>query len=355
MRIVQMLPSLAYGDAIGNDTVALKKSLEEQGYDTAIYVKYIDGRLPEGTAQEVSKMPHMNKDDIVLYHMSTGSELNEMFGDMKCKKVMIYHNITPPEMLEPYNKAAAADCREGYEELAKLADKVDYCIADSEYNKQDLIKAGYKCKIDVLPILIAFSDYDKKPDAPLYGKYNDGVTNIIFTGRIASNKCQQDVIHAFGLYQKYYNSNSRLILVGNEGGYETYKLKMQKYAQLNCIKNVIFTGHIRFAEILACYKAADLFLCMSEHEGFCVPLVEAMYFKIPVIAYNSSAVGETLGKGGILLNEKNALETAALMDKILKDKGLQKKIIANQNERLDDFAHDKILARFNELLRENVL
>lgn len=283
MRIVQMLPSLAYGDAIGNDTVALKKSLEEQGYDTAIYAKYIDGRLPEGTAQEVSKMPHMNKDDIVLYHMSTGSELNEMFGDMKCKKVMIYHNITPPEMLEPYNKAAAADCREGYEELAKLADKVDYCIADSEYNKQDLIKAGYKCKIDVLPILIAFSDYDKKPDAPLYGKYNDGVTNIIFTGRIASNKCQQDVIHAFGLYQKYYNSNSRLILVGNEGGYETYKLKMQKYAQLNCIKNVIFTGHIRFAEILACYKAADLFLCMSEHEGFCVPLVEAMYFKIPVI------------------------------------------------------------------------
>ena len=343
MRIVQMLPSLAYGDAIGNDTVALKKGFN------------VDGRLPEGTAQEVSKMPHMNKDDIVLYHMSTGSELNEMFGDMKCKKVMIYHNITPPEMLEPYNKAAAADCREGYEELAKLADKVDYCIADSEYNKQDLIKAGYKCKIDVLPILIAFSDYDKKPDAPLYGKYNDGVTNIIFTGRIASNKCQQDVIHAFGLYQKYYNSNSRLILVGNEGGYETYKLKMQKYAQLNCIKNVIFTGHIRFAEILACYKAADLFLCMSEHEGFCVPLVEAMYFKIPVVAYNSSAVGETLGKGGILLNEKNALETAALMDKILKDKGLQKKIIANQNERLDDFAHDKILARFNELLRENVL
>ena len=113
MRIVQMLPSLAYGNAIGNDTVALKKSLEEQGYDTAIYAKYIDGRLPEGTAQEVSKMPHMNKDDIVLYHMSTGSELNEMFGDMKCKKVMIYHNITPPEMLEPYNKAAAADCREG--------------------------------------------------------------------------------------------------------------------------------------------------------------------------------------------------------------------------------------------------
>ena len=130
---------------------------------------------------------------------------------------------------------------------------------------------------------------------------------------------------------------------------------MHKYAQLNCIKYVIFTGHFRFAEILACYKAADLFLCMSEHEGFCVPLVEAMYFKIPVIAYNSSAVGETLGKGGILLNEKNALETAALMDKILKDKGLQKKIIANQNERLDDFAHDKILARFNELLRENVL
>lgn len=355
MQIVQMLPVLAYGDAIGNNTVALKKCLEEQGYNTAIYAQHIDSRLPEGTALEISKMPHLNKEDIVLYHMSTGSDINNMFGELQCKKVMIYHNITPPEMLEPYNKEAAANCREGYDELVKLSDKVDYCIADSEYNKQDLIKAGYKCKIDVIPILIAFGDYDKKPDAPLYGKYNDGVTNIIFTGRIASNKCQEDVIHAFGLYQKYYNSNSRLILIGNDGGYETYKQKMQKYAQLNCIKNVIFTGHIKFAEILSCYKAADLFLCMSEHEGFCVPLVEAMYFKIPIIAYDSSAVGETLGKGGILLKEKNALETAALMDRVLRDKELKQKIIDNQSERLKDFEHNKILARFKELLKENIL
>lgn len=355
MRIVQMLPVLAYGDAIGNNTIALKKCLEEQGYDTDIYAQHIDGRLPSDTAKEISKMPSLNKDDIVLYHMSTGSEVNVIFGKLKCKKVMIYHNITPPEMLETYNKEAAANCKEGYKELADLADKVDYCIADSEYNKQDLIKAGYKCKIDVLPILISFDDYNKEYDAPLYGKYNDGITNILFTGRIASNKCQEDVIHAFGLYQKYYNSNSRLLLVGNDGGYEKYRQRMQKYAQLNCIKNVIFTGHIKFAEILSCYKAADLFLCMSEHEGFCVPLVEAMYFKIPVIAYNSTAVGETLGKGGILLNEKNALETATLMNRVLENKDLQNIMIENQNERLADFAHDKILNRFKQLLKDNIL
>lgn len=355
MRIVQMLPSLAYGDAIGNDTVALKKCLEKQGYETEIYAKYIDARLPKGTAKEVTRMPHMNKEDIVLYHMATGSELNEMFGNMKCKKVMIYHNITPPEMLEPYNKTAAADCQDGYDDLVKLADKVDYCIAVSEYNKQDLIKAGYKCKIDVLPILIAFEDYDKKPDEFLLKKYKDGITNVIFTGRIAGNKCQQDVIHAFGLYQKYYNPNSRLILVGNDGGYEKYKQKMQKYAQFNCVKNIIFTGHIKFSEILAYYKVADLFLCMSEHEGFCVPLVEAMYFHIPVIAYNSSAIGETLGKGGVLVNDKNALEIAGLMNKVLNDKELQKKIIANQDERLKDFAHEKIIDRFINLLKDNVL
>lgn len=356
MTVIQMLPTLAYGDAVGNNTIALKDCLIKMGIKTEIYAQHIDDRLPKGTAKDIRKLPHLNKDAIVIYHMSTGSEWNLKFGQLHCKKVMIYHNITPPEMLAPYNEDAARDCREGLEELKILADKVDYCIADSEFNKQELIKAGYKCKIDVLPILIAFDDYKKKPSENIINQYkDDGYVNVLFTGRVASNKCQEDVIRSFASYQKNFNPKSRLFLVGNVGGYEAYKKRLQKYAKLLDAKNVIFTGHIKFNDILAYYNIADVFVCQSEHEGFCVPLVEAMYFNVPVIAYDSSAIAETLGTGGFILKDKNSVETAGAIHRVICDNELRQKLIHNQKERLKDFNYNKIYTRFQELMKENVL
>ncbi|MDE6729733.1 MAG: glycosyltransferase, partial [Oscillospiraceae bacterium] len=158
------------------------------------------------------------------------------------------------------------------------------------------------------------------------------------------NKNQEDIITIIAYYKKYINPKSRLIFVGNPGGMEKYDQRLKNYTDLLNLmpEDVIFTGHIKFPEILAYYQIADLFLCMSEHEGFCVPLVEAMYFNVPVIAYRSCAVPETLGAGGCIVDSKNPAEISLLIREILSNPELKQKIIRNQRERLQDFQYQKI-------------
>ena len=352
MRIIQFLPTLAFGDAVGNDTVALQNAMKELGYETAIFAEAVDQRLPKGTASDLcAGMPELDKEDVILYHMSTGSKLNYELEKYPCRKIMIYHNITPPHFFHGYNAQAESNAQYGLDGLHHLAGKIDYCLADSDFNKSDLRKAGFVCPIDVRPILIPFSDYEKKPDSGIIKKYSDAYQNIIFVGRIAPNKKQQDVISAFAFYKKNINPKSRLIFVGNWGGMEKYHDRLVSYVNALELEDVIFTGHIKFPEILAYYKIADLFLCMSEHEGFCVPLVEAMYFQVPVLAYRSCAVPWTLGGSGFVTDSKNPAETALLMQKILNDTELRNQIIANQNERLQDFQYEKIKTLFAGQLR----
>lgn len=343
MKIIQFLPTLAFGDAVGNDTIALQKAMRESGFDTRIYAEVVDSRLPEGTASDLcSGMPDISEDDIILYHLSTGSKLNYSLENYKCRKMMVYHNITPPAFFDGYNMPAMSNARYGLDGMRHLADKFNYCTADSDFNKQDLIDAGYKCPIDVRPILIPFEDYKKKPDSNIIRKFSDDWTNIIFVGRIAPNKKQQDVISAFCYYKKNINPKSRLIFVGSYNGMERYYNRLLNYVKALELDDVIFTGHIKFPEILAYYRIADVFLCMSEHEGFCVPLVEAMYFDVPIIAYKSCAVPYTLGGSGILTDSKNPVEIALIIDRLVNDKSLRDFVTDKQRKRLEDFSYDKI-------------
>lgn len=347
MRVIQLLPTLGYGDAIGNNVIALCKTLKKAGYRTEIYAENIDTRLGVGIAEYTAKLNKVHKDDIIIYHLATGSDLNYRFAEFKCRKIVIYHNITPWHFFDRYNYEAGRVCRYGVEDMKYLADKVDYCIAVSEYNKKDLIEAGYKCRIDVLPILIPFDDYASEPDRKVIDKYGgDGYVNILFTGRIVPNKKQEDVIAAFCMYKRYYNNKARLFIVGSYEGMETYYYKLQTFCETIGVEDVIFTGHISFKEILAYYNLADLFLCMSEHEGFCVPLVEAMYFNIPIIAYDSSAIADTLGGAGVLLDRKEPLETAGMMDYIINNLTFKSEVIWNQKKRLEYFEHDRIEKMF---------
>ena len=211
--------------------------------------------------------------------------------------------------------------------------------------------SGYSCSIDILPILIPFQDYEKKPDQKIIRTYTqDGYTNILFTGRIAPNKKQEDIIRIFYFYKKRYNCKSRLFLVGSYGGMERYYQRLQDYVDMLHLEDVYFTGHIRFEEILAYYKIADAFVCMSEHEGFCVPLVEAMYFGVPILAYDSSAVADTLGGSGFLTDTKDPLVNAGVLDRILRDEDLQKSILAKEKERLRDFENDTVTKEFERCL-----
>lgn len=351
MKIVQLLTTISYGDAVSNDVLALYATIRRNGYETAIYAENIDTRLQKGLVKHVSKMPKLTNDDIIIYHLSTGTELNFQLPQYNGRKILLYHNITPYEFFAGYSDTAWNLCKKGQEGLQYLADKVEYCIAVSQYNKEDMIKAGYKCKIDVLPILIPFSDYDKTPNERILRRYkDDGYVNILFTGRIAPNKKQEDVIRAFYMYQKYYNAKARLFIVGSYNGMESYYYKLKNYVKELKLNNVYFTGHIKFDEILAYYSIADIFLCMSEHEGFCVPLVEAMKFNVPIVAYDSSAIGDTLGGTGILLQDKNPLEVAGMIHYIMSHPQIRDSIREEQQRRLDDFANDKIEEQFWQYL-----
>lgn len=355
MRVIQIIPTLAYGDAVGNDTLALEKVLKDMGYKTQIYAESIAPPLDAKAALDIRKLQGLNEKDVLIYHLSTGSQLNFDFAEYKCRKIIIYHNITPPDFFRRYDNFFEQICRWAIEGARFLADKADYCLADSLFNKCNLEEMGYKTPIDVLPIIIPFDEYNKKPDQDILKKYQDGRHNIVFTGRVAPNKCHQDIIAAFACYKKYYDSDARLFLVGSYRESDTYYRKLKKYVDLLGVEDVVFTGHIKFEEILAYYHVADVFLCMSEHEGFCVPLVEAMFFGIPIIAFNSTAVPMTLGDGGILVDKKDPIETAALINKVISDSKLQHFIRENQKRKLKDFQYEKIVGMFCSYLEKFIV
>ena len=347
-----MLATISYGDAVGNDAFAIYHLLKEQGYDTAIYAEGIQSKLRKiKYIYSIDKLS-VQSEDVIIYHLSTGTRLNFLIDKYPCHKILIYHNVTPPHFFAPYNLTMYNFTYSGHEGMRYLGNKVDYCLADSEFNKQDLIKVGYKCPIDVRPILIPFQDYEKTPSSDIIKQYKDGWVNIIFVGRIVPNKKQEDVIKAFYYYKNYVNPNSRLILVGSYDGMEKYYDRLNNYISALNVQDVIFTGHIKFEEILAYYKIADIFLCMSEHEGFCVPLVEAMYFNVPIIAFRSTAIPDTLGGSGILVEDKDPVLIAKLIDRIVSDQSLRDAIIANQKIRLNDFSYENVSRCFINLLQK---
>lgn len=356
MQIIQMVSSISPGDAVGNDIRALDRMLREEGYASEIYAERIDPRLEGNGIHCVGELPPLAPDDIILYHACISTDLNLQFLDYGGKKVMIYHNITPAHYFEHYSPDSARSCLRGEIQIASIAERVDYCIAVSDYNRQQLLAMGFKCPIDVCPILIPFEDYHKAPDEAILQKYQgDGWTNLLFVGRIVPNKGFQHIISAFAAYHKRYNPKSRLFLVGNPTGMEAYVDDLNQYAaKLDVQEHIFFSGHIRFPEILAYYRLADVFVCMSAHEGFCVPLAEAMEFGIPIVAYDSSAIAETLGKGGILLDNTDPYLAAGVINRIVEDPKLKDYLLSQQKEELKRFRYETVKKRFLECL-QNVL
>lgn len=342
MRIIQILPTMAYGDAVGNNTLAIGEMLRQNGYETAIYAENIDGRLPAKTVKHVDQYREQDG-DVVIFHLSIWSRLNELIRGLKAKVIIIYHNVTPPEFFESYSRDAYELCKKGLEGVKSLADVPTMCVCDSEFNKQDLIRMGYTCPIEVVPILINFDDYKKKADEKVIARYSDdGYTNLLFTGRVAPNKKQENVIKAFYYYKSYFNPKSRLFIVGSYNESDLYYRRLRAYIDELELNDVIFPGHIPFAQILSYYRVADVFVCMSEHEGFCVPLAEAMYFGVPVVAYNTTAVGETLGGSGLLLEDNNPVVVAEAINKVIRDEEIKETIIKNESVRLKDFDNSMI-------------
>lgn len=348
-RVIQLTPTLSYGDAVSSDVFAMTEVLTKLGYENYIVASNIAKKV-QGRAIPLRKFVPKT-DDIFIYHMSIGNEMSDyvISADVK-RKLMVYHNITPAHFFDgisPLN----IPCRNGRAELLRLADCVDFALCDSDYNREELDDLKY-LSTATLPIVFDKTEYlTTLPSQRLIDKYShDGYTNILFVGRIAPNKKQEDIIQSFHLYNKYINPKSRLFLVGAVVTTELYMDALSNYIIENQINNVVFSGHVSFPDILAYYKLADVFLCESEHEGFCVPLLEAMTFDVPVVAYSSSAIPYTMGDSGVLFTEKNHPLVAELLNLVTTNSDFRQAIIETQRERLKFFDINKTKELFAELI-----
>lgn len=341
-RIIQIVASLNFGDAVGNDVRAIARALNEAGYATGIFTMAVHPKIKDEGVYLINMLPELNENDLIIYHYATADELADIIKEAPCKVVLRYHNVTPPAFFHGYDEGAEKVTREGLDEIADLKEAIDYGIVVSDFNKKDLIDMGYQCPIAVAPILIPFKDYEQEPDKDVVTRYSDGKTNIVFVGRIVPNKKFEDVIACFAAYKEKYDPTARLFLVGNYQETDLYYQYLQDVIKKCGVEDVIFPGHIAFNAILAYYKIADLFLCMSEHEGFCVPLVEAMFFGTPIVAYASTAIPGTLGGSGVLVETKEPEVVAEKMHQVITDQAYREEIIEKQKRRLEDFSYGKI-------------
>ncbi len=336
MDIHQFATSLSYGDAISDEMLEIRSVLQELGYRSEIFVKLFDPRSAAQVKDYRDYKRYSAPDNVVIFHFSIGSPVSKLFFRVPDKKMMIYHNITPHEYFVDAHRVLARECYKGRLEINLFVDKVDLALGDSEFNRQELQAIGYKAT-GVFPILMNFRKFDRTGDPVTRRLFDNGKTTLLFVGRLIPNKKFEDIIKTYFFYKKYFNQDSQLVLAGDYRGLERYFSSLQDLVARLKLMDVHFSGHVDFAELLAFYQAAHVFLSMSEHEGFGVPLLEAFYMNIPVMAYAAGAVEETLNGGGVLLRDKDFLKTAALIDRIQRDKALRKSIVDGQLRALQKY------------------
>lgn len=342
MEVHQILPSLGYRDAVSNHAIEIKLFLSENGYTSKVFAKYIHPKVSEFAAglSNYKGSPQ----NIVFYHFSlAGGDVTDYVKLLPDKKILIYHNITPSEFFDQYDKSLKSLCATGLEELRELNNIFSVAIGDSEYNRLCLEQQGFKNTI-VVPIMKDFTSFHSKITIDdLTRSYDlDTTINVLFVGRVSPNKKFEDIIEIFYYYHHCINPNSKLYLVGalQIPGYASF---LQKFiVKLGLSESVLFTGSVSDIELVKYYKMAHIFLCMSEHEGFCVPLLEAMYSKIPIIAFHSSGVPWTLGNSGILVKKKKFLEIAELINILVENKKIRDRIIQKQYESLHRFDKQEV-------------
>jgi glycosyltransferase involved in cell wall biosynthesis len=349
----QVLATLGYGDAIGHEVLGIQRVLRSAGYQSEIFVETADRRLEDLTTDYREMVGAISPDDVLIHHFSIGSRASRTSYALPGRMALVYHNITPPGYFIGVHKDLVKLCFRGRRELTAYISRCQMALGDSEYNREELARLGFPVTA-VLPVVPDFAHLDVPPNTMIAERFDDGWTNVMFVGRVIPNKKFEDVIRAFHAYRTGHNPRSRLLLVGSYGGFEKYLAMLHGLVARLGTPDVHFLGHVSNEELTALYDIADLFLCASEHEGFCVPLIESFYKGVPVLAYAATAVPATMDGGGVLYDTKDPLEIARLMSVLLDDREVEDAVIASQDAALDrlrrkDFAGT--LLRFVEQIR----
>jgi len=331
--IHQLSVSAAYGDAIGNEVMQIRDALRAAGYDSDVFVELVDPRMAAEVRPYTEYGEVSSPDNIVVLHYSIGSRVSELARAIGDKLVLIYHNITPAHWYAPYTFTVARDCAAGRLELASLKERTALGLGDSEYNRLELEELGF-APTGVLPLLLDLSALDGTPDPTVMARYDDDRPTWLFVGRVVPNKCFEDIVRAFAYFQRYVNHRARLVIVGEHRTFSPYYDALQQMAANLGVDGVHFTGHVTNSELRAYYDVADAFVCMSEHEGFCVPLFEAIYKDLPVFAFDAAAIPYSTDGGVMLFESKDPALVAETIAATMADGDIRAALLKRQRAAL---------------------
>jgi glycosyltransferase involved in cell wall biosynthesis len=350
MIVNQWIPAAHRGDAVGDNARGLRAILRRLGHQSDIFALTIDDDLAGDVLPWTST--DSRRGDVTILHFAVPSPLTSAFATLPGARVLCYHNVTPPEFFAPYDAGLAHLTVMGRRELETLVDRVDLALGVSEYNRQELEDVGF-VPTGVLPLLVNTDRITGAPPVPaLETILQDGLVNILFVGRIAPNKKIEDHIRLAEHYKRYVDVYYRFIFIGKTDAVPRYYAAVQaligEYRMLP--ERFWFPGPVTDAELSAYYRNAHAYVSLSEHEGFCAPLVEAMAADVPILAYGAAAVPETLGGAGVTFAPKDLEWAAELLGALVYDETLRRPIIDGQRRRLAAFAPSRVEARLVEAL-----
>ena len=350
MVINQWLPAAHCGDAVGDSARRVRRLLRARGHDSDIYALTIDDDVRE----EVRPFsdPKARQGDVTILHFAIASPMSEALASLPAGRVIQYHNITPAHFFAGYDAESVALVTRGRRELAGLAGRVDLALGDSEYNRHELEALGFP-ETAVFPIAVNTARLTEAPPRPALERVlRDGLTNILFVGRIAPNKKLEDHLRLAEHYKRYIDPFHRFIFVGRQDAcpryYAMLRALMTEYRMTT--ERFWFVGPVPDADLAVFYRTASVYVSLSEHEGFCVPLLEAMATGVPVLAYASTAVPETLGGAGIAFSPKDLEHAAEMLGLLVYDDGLRADVLEGQRRRLRDFTDSRFDIHLDQLV-----
>ena len=350
----QLLPSYARRDAIGSHALRLQALLQGAGYASEVFATWRDD-APGPSLPLSALRSRPGERTVLLYHLSTGSEVATLVAERREPLVVDYHNITPSAVFGRWEPTIGPELAQGRRQLAELADRAALAVADSAYNASECREAGYR-RAEVAPILLDVDALVSEVDHTALQRLGDeraaqGGKDWLFVGRLAPHKAQHDVIKAFAAYRRAYDPHARLTFVGGPSSHSYLRALEGCVTTLGLDEAVRIRGSVSSGELAAHYASADVFTCLSDHEGFCVPLLEAMAYGLPVVAYAAAAVPETLGGAGLLLPRKDPATVAAACHRVGTDQVLADRLAAAGRARLARFSLASTQAAMLDALR----
>jgi glycosyltransferase involved in cell wall biosynthesis len=346
--IHHFVPVLHRGDAVGRHTLRLREATRARGFPSEIFVDTVDDDTAGETLPVLSYPETAEPGDVVVYQFATASAMAPWLAGRSETLVVNYHNVTPPELMAPWDNHLALGQLRAQGDLRLLAPRTELAVADSRYNEGHLAASGFTTTAVISPsaALQAASPDAVPPQAAVPARG----ARWLAVGRVSPNKGLESTIAALAVARAHGDPAATLLLIGKPAT-DSYDAALHRYvADLGLAAAVQFAGHAGDATVAAAYDGADVLVVTSEHEGFCVPVVEAMAAGLPVVAFDQGAVPEVLGGAGVLVSDKDPYALAAAIAALLRDGPRRVAVIEAGRRRLAALDLDSAADRFVDLL-----